>query len=101
MGSAITRLTSEGQLTLPCWIQEALGVKPGDYLALTATEGGVLIRAAKLSAAQEGQLALIELVQHLGPLLEAEGITEEEQLDEAIKEVKRETYERHYGRRIT
>ena len=99
MSSLIARLTSKGQVTLPREILDALGVKPGDYITLTSTPEGVLISATNGSDRQqdEGEAAYIQLVRAISAELEAEGITEEEQLDEAIKQAKREAFEERYG----
>lgn len=95
----ITRLTSKGQFTLPRRLREALGVEPGDYVALTPTAGGVLISAAEVAARKPQGEALMALVRSLGERLEDEGIVEEEQLDEAVAASKREVYRRRYGGR--
>ncbi len=100
MAPVITRLTSKGQFTLPYRLREALGVKPGDYVALTPTANGVLITAAEIVAKQPGEEALTELVRELGQRLEREGIREEDQLDEAIAAAKREAYNSRYGGRV-
>ncbi len=101
MAPLITRLTSKGQFTLPKELREALGVAPGDYLALTLTPEGVLVSAAEISTRQQGDLALRKLVQEIGKQLEARGIVDEEQLDTAIDEIKREVYGQRYGRRAS
>jgi len=71
----ITRLNSKGQLTLPRRLRGALGVKPGDYLALTPTEAGVLITAAAELHEGRPETALAELVRSLGEQLEREGMS--------------------------
>lgn len=101
MAPLIARLTSKGQFTLPRRLREALGVKPGDYLALTPTADGVLVRAADVSVRGPGEKALVEMVRAIGERLAAEGITEEEQLDSDIKARNRESYERLYGARTS
>ncbi len=99
MPPLIARLTSEGQFMLPRELRDVLGVKPGDYLALTATPDGVLISAAdsNVRRQREGEAALIQLVRDMGAALEAEGITDEEQLDADIKEAKREAFRQQHG----
>lgn len=99
MAPIITRLTSKGQFTLPRRFREALGVEPGDYVALIPTADGILISAAEIAAREPREEALMALVRSLGERLEDQGIIEEEQLDEAVAASKRELYERQYGRR--
>ena len=101
MAPLIARLTSKGQFTLPRRLREALGVKPGDYLALTTTTDGVLIRAAEVGIRGQNEQALVEIVRELGEQLARQGIVEEEQLDEAIAIAKRQAYEREYGVRAS
>lgn len=101
MTSLIARLTARGQFTLPRRLREALGVKPGDYVALTPTADGVLISAADAAAEQQHEAALMELVRELGGQLERQGIVEESGLDDAIAAAKREVYEHRYGGRAS
>ena len=99
MAPLLARLTSKGQFTLPRRLREALGVKPGDYVALTPTSDGILIRAVVSDRGLDGERALAELVRALSEQLERDGITEEDQLDEAIAEAKRRAYQLEYGGR--
>ncbi len=98
MTSILTHLTPEGQIRVPPVLQRALGIKAGDYVSLTVTEGGVLISPVKVAPEREGEAAWLEMIQAIGEQLEAEGITEED-LDAAIKETRRQVYEQRYGRR--
>lgn len=99
MTPLVKRLTSKGQFTLPRELRQRLGVGPGDYVALTPTDEGVLITAVEVGVKRQGEAILVELVREIGRHLEAQGITEEEQLDAAIETAKREAFERHYGQR--
>jgi AbrB family looped-hinge helix DNA binding protein len=99
MAPLIARLTSKGQFTLPRRLREALGVKPGDYVALTPTAAGVLISAAEIAMKRPTDETLVELVQQFGEQLERQGIVDEEQLDDAITMAKRQAYEQRYGGR--
>jgi AbrB family looped-hinge helix DNA binding protein len=92
------RLGEKGEVTLPPRIREALGVRPGDYIAMTETADGVLISTEEALArrAREGEAALIALVREIGAQLETQGITEEEQLDDMIKEAKRQAFREAY-----
>lgn len=101
MSRIVTRLTSKGQFTLPRHLREALGVKPGDYVALTPTDDGVLVSSVELSERRirEGERVLIQLVREIGAQMEAEGITEE-QVDEWIEEDKREIFKQMYGEHL-
>src|SRR5581483_8849583 len=95
MASLIARLTEEGHVVLPRQLWDALGVKPGDYLSLTPTEHGVLISAA---APLPTGATVREVALALEASLAEQGITEEEQLDSAIAQAKRQAYQRVYGR---
>ena len=101
MAPLLARLTSKGQFTLPRRLREVLGVKPGDYVALTPTPDGILIRAVAPDRGSDGERALVELVRALGEQLERDGITDEDRLDEAIAEAKRRAYQLEYGGRTS
>ena len=101
MTSILTHLTEESQLRLPPILQKALGIAPGHYVSLTVAEGGVLIRPVTVAPGREGEVACMEMVQAIGEQLEAEGITEKEQLDDEIKALQRESYEQRYSQRYT
>jgi AbrB family looped-hinge helix DNA binding protein len=99
MAPLIARLTSKGQFTLPRRLREALGVKPGDYVALTPTADGVLISAAEVAVRRPTDETLVVLVRQLGEQVERQGIVDEAQLDDAIAVSKRQAYEQRYGGR--
>lgn len=40
----VTRVSSKGQVTIPKEVREALGLKPGDYVAYNVEEGQVRLR---------------------------------------------------------
>ena len=54
MAPILVRLTSKGQFTLPRKLRENLGVRPGDYMALTPTPEGVLITPAEAHVKRHG-----------------------------------------------
>jgi bifunctional DNA-binding transcriptional regulator/antitoxin component of YhaV-PrlF toxin-antitoxin module len=101
VASEIARLGSRGHFALPPRLRKVLGVKPGDYVALTPTEDGVLIKPAGPPAHADAEATLIELVRQIGEQLEAQGVTEEEQLDGMIDSVKQEVHRRRYGGRTS
>jgi AbrB family looped-hinge helix DNA binding protein len=48
----LAKVTRKGQMTIPQPLREALGVQPGDYVALRPLVGGILISKAIVEEAQ-------------------------------------------------
>ena len=44
MNGLITTVSTKGQLVIPARIREALGIEPGDRVALTIEDGVILLR---------------------------------------------------------
>jgi AbrB family looped-hinge helix DNA binding protein len=44
MDALITTVSTKGQLVIPARIREALGIEPGDRVALTVEDGLILLR---------------------------------------------------------
>jgi AbrB family looped-hinge helix DNA binding protein len=44
MDGLITTVSTKGQLVIPARIREALGIEPGDRIALTVEDGLILLR---------------------------------------------------------
>jgi AbrB family looped-hinge helix DNA binding protein len=44
MDGLITTVSTKGQLVIPARIREALGIEPGDRVALTVEDGLILLR---------------------------------------------------------
>ncbi len=43
----LAKVTRKGQMTIPRELREALGIQPGDYVALRPLMGGILISSQK------------------------------------------------------
>jgi AbrB family looped-hinge helix DNA binding protein len=72
-----TVLQPQGEVTLPAWVRDALGLEEGDRLAISVSDQGVLLtprRAAALGALREIQAAFA-----------ASGLTENELQDEGLR----------------
>jgi antitoxin PrlF len=42
-GKMATRVTAKGQVTVPKRVQDAVGIKPGDFVDVSATASGVIV----------------------------------------------------------
>ena len=83
-------LGPDGQLTLPAWAREALGIEEGDRLTLAVSKAGLVMTPSNSVAFQ----ALREIREAFAEA----GITEEE-LQEEGRRVREELSEARYGRR--
>lgn len=87
----LVRVQEKGQVTLPADVRKKTGLKRGDLVSVTATEGGVLIMPVEVREAK-GSPWLRELYDYFAPMREeavAKGYTEE-QIDAAIDDALRE-----------
>ncbi len=89
----LIRVQEKGQVTLPAAIRRGLGLKKGDLVSVTVTEGGALIKPVTVKE-QIGSPWLRELYEYFAPVrAEAieKGYTEEEinaDIDQALAEVR-------------
>lgn len=89
----LVRVQEKGQITLPASMRKRLGLKKGDLVAVTPTDGGVLIKPVEVKE-QTGSPWLRELYEYFAPVREeirALGLTEEEvnaEIDAAVREVR-------------
>jgi len=89
----LVRVQEKGQVTLPAEMRKRLGLKKGDLVAVTTTDGGVLIKPVEVKR-REGSLWLRELYEYFAPVREeirARGFREEEvnaDIDAAVREVR-------------
>jgi len=44
MNGSITTISTKGQLVIPARMRAALGIEPGDHVALTLEDGAILLR---------------------------------------------------------
>ena len=82
-------LGPDGQLTLPAWAREALGLQAGDRLAVSISESGLVFTPRKAVALQ----ALREIREAFA----AAGITED-QLEAEGQRIREEISRTRYGR---
>ena len=94
---ALAKVTRKGQMTIPQQLRQALGIEPGDYVALRLLMGGVLISKASVTPEVKAEDVLRHLVASLGQVAETRGIREDEDLDAIIEESKRRAYQERYG----
>ena len=89
----LVRVQEKGQVTLPAEMRKSLGLKKGDLVAVTSTDGGVLIKPVEIKE-QQGSPWLKELYDYFAPVREeirARGLSEEEvnaDIDAAVREVR-------------
>ena len=91
----LVRVQEKGQVTLPAALRKRLGLKKGDLVAVTPTDGGMLIKPVEVKE-QKGSPWLRELYEYFAPVrAEAieKGYTEEEinaAIDDALRDVRAE-----------
>ena len=85
----LVRVQEKGQVTLPTEIRKKLGLKKGDLVAVTETDGGLLITPQEVVATR----ALDEL----GAALRERGVTLED-LIESGREIREELFKERYGK---
>jgi AbrB family looped-hinge helix DNA binding protein len=95
---ALAKVTRKGQMTIPQTLREALGIEPGDYVALRPLMGGILISKASVTLEVKAEDVLRHLVASLGQAAEERGIHEDEDLDALIEEAQRQAYRERYGK---
>ena len=93
----LTKVTRKGQMTIPQALREALGIEPGDYVALRPLMGGILISKASVTPEVKAEDVLRHLIVSLGQAAEQRGIREDEDLDSVIEEVQQRVYQERYG----
>ena len=52
----IVKITSKSQVTLPAHVRDRLGVKPGDYIELTESHDGYILRPKNINYSRLGTL---------------------------------------------
>jgi AbrB family looped-hinge helix DNA binding protein len=93
----LAKVTRKGQMTIPQPLREALGIEPGDYVALRPLMGGILISKASVMPEVKTEDVLRHLVATLGQAAERRGIHEDEDLDDVIEDVRQQVYQERYG----
>jgi AbrB family looped-hinge helix DNA binding protein len=93
----LAKVTRKGQMTIPQPLREALGIEPGDYVALRPLMGGILISKASVTPEVKAEDVLRHLVASLSQEAEERGIHEDEDLDDIIEDVQRRVHKERYG----
>src|SRR4030067_3380656 len=93
----LAKVTRKGQMTIPQSLREALGIEPGDYVALRPLMGSILISKASATPEVKAEDVLRHLVASLGQAAEERGIRGDEDLDAIIEESQRRAYQERYG----
>jgi AbrB family looped-hinge helix DNA binding protein len=89
----VSRVQKKGQVTIPAEMRERLGIKEGDLVVFTETEGGVLVTPQRMAAAGDPD----ELLDAIGLALKERGITLDE-LIESGRVIREEISREKYGR---
>ena len=93
----VAKVTRKGQMTIPKELREALGIEPGDYVALRPLMGGILISKASVTPEVKAEDVLRHLVITVGQKAEQRGIQEDEDLDAIIEDIQQRIYRERYG----
>jgi AbrB family looped-hinge helix DNA binding protein len=96
-GLVLAKVTGKGQMTIPQEMREALGIEPGDYLAIRPLMGGLLISKASVTPQVKAEDVLRHLVVSLGQETEQRGISDDKDLDPLIEDVQQRVYQQRYG----
>jgi AbrB family looped-hinge helix DNA binding protein len=94
---ALAKVTRKGQLTIPQSLREALGIEPGDYLALRPLMGGIFVSKASVPAEVKAEDVLRAVVVSIGQAAEERGIREDEDLDIPVERAQEQAYRERYG----
>jgi AbrB family looped-hinge helix DNA binding protein len=94
----VSRVTREGQITLPQEIREEFDVYEGEGITLQRVAKGIVILSKpSLSRQQVAESLLKSLVIGIGQEAERIGIREEDDLDAIVKILRRRSFEERYG----
>ena len=94
----LSRVTSEGKITLPRDIREGLQVREGESLVLQElADGIVMLFKAPTTRQQLAERLLKNLVVGVGQEAENIGIREENDLDAIAKAIRKRSFVQRYG----
>jgi len=93
----LAKVTRKGQMTIPQELRKALGVEPGDYVALRPAMGGVFMSKASISPHVKAEDVFPHLLGPRDRRAEAHGAGRDEALNEAIEEIEEEVYRESTG----
>lgn len=94
---ALSKVTRKGQMTIPQNLREALGIQPGDYVALRPLFGGILLSKATVTSEVGPEDVLRHLVITLGQEAEQRGVHSEQDLDALVEQSQEKVYHERYG----
>jgi AbrB family looped-hinge helix DNA binding protein len=93
----LAKVSRKGQMTIPQELREALGIEPGDYVALRPLEGGVFMSKASVSAQVNAEDAFPHLLGPRDRHTEHSGAQRDKDLAEAVEEIEEEVYRESTG----
>jgi AbrB family looped-hinge helix DNA binding protein len=85
----IIRVNSTGQMTMPMSLRQKLGIKDGGKLAFIEENGKIIV-------ANSTTLALLEAQKDFEGEAERLGLTDEQDVVDMVKEIRKERWERLY-----
>jgi AbrB family looped-hinge helix DNA binding protein len=85
----IIRVNSTGQMTMPISLRQKLGIKDGGKLAFIEENGKIIV-------ANSTTLALLEAQKDFEGEAERLGLTDEQDVVDMVKEIRKERWERLY-----
>jgi AbrB family looped-hinge helix DNA binding protein len=93
----LAKVTRKGQMTIPRELREALGLEPGDYVALRPMMDGVFMSRASISTHVKAEDVVPHLVAPRGTSTAAHGAEKDEDMNTAIEEIEEEIYRESTG----
>src|SRR3990167_7273806 len=84
----LVRIQEKGQVTLPMEVRKSLGLKKGDLMAVTQTEGGIFISPQ--------QVVATNALDKIGDALKEKGLSLDE-LIESGRDIRGSIIEQKYG----
>lgn len=85
----LARISSKGQITIPVDVRKKLNLKEGDKVLFIEEDGKFIITNA-------AYVAFKEMQQALEGVAEKQGITTEEDVDNLVKEVRKQMWEERH-----
>jgi AbrB family looped-hinge helix DNA binding protein len=93
----LAKVTRKGQMTIPRELREALGLEPGDYVALRPLMDGVLMSKATISSHVRAEDTAPHVVASGGTSSAARGVGKDQDLNAAVEEIEEEIYRESTG----
>ena len=93
----LARVTQKGQMTIPQELRQALGIAPGDYVALRPVVGGVFMSKASVSPQVKAEDAFPHLLGPSDRHTEAHGKQRDKDLEQTVGEIEEEVYRESTG----